>query len=147
MGGGACILCLCTFYYFARSLLSAMYYCHDYSKSNFGSGPAWEGELELYFHGYSNYFGSGPGGVHKLPDIPNNTEVWIQSETEPVSLGYSMHSIDSPTLLSPDQDYREGMVATSMSTLPLMETVRLRSVRSLSKSGKIAKRITWEDQE
>ena len=23
-------------------------------------------------------------GVHKLPDIPNNTEVWIQSETEPV---------------------------------------------------------------
>jgi hypothetical protein len=24
-------------------------------------------------------------GVHKLPDIPNNTEVWIQSEAEPVS--------------------------------------------------------------
>ena len=30
-------------------------------------------------------FGSGPGGVHKLPDILNNTEVWVQSETEPVS--------------------------------------------------------------
>ena len=45
----------------------------------------------------------GRRGVHKLPDIPNNTEVWIQLETQVVLLLQS--ALHGPTLLSLDQDY------------------------------------------